>query len=160
MAVFCNACGSQVQPQFNVCPNCGRPIAAAVALPSRLGRHFRTLGILWTIAGALCLIPAFTFTIVSRIARVALPATEEVGRTVGPVVLSIIGGLFFILATGGLLVGWGLLQRKPWGRFLAIVLGILSLIHPPFGTALGIYTLWVLLPDLGRTEYHRLAGAI
>jgi hypothetical protein len=160
MPVFCNACGSQVQPQFNVCPNCGRPIAAAVGLPSRLGRHLRTLGILWTIAGALCLIPAFTFTMVSRIARVAVPASEEVARTVGPVVLSIIGGLFFILAAGGLVVGWGLLQRKPWGRFLAIVLGILSLIHPPFGTALGIYTLWVLLPPQGGTEYHRLAGAI
>jgi hypothetical protein len=41
----------------------------------------------------------------------------------------------------------------------AIVLGILALFHPPFGTALGIYTLWVLLPTESAAEYDRMSQA-
>jgi hypothetical protein len=41
---------------------------------------------------------------------------------------------------------------------LTIVLGCISLIHFPLGTALGIYTLWVLFPPEAEREYVRLAG--
>ncbi len=58
----------------------------------------------------------------------------------------------------GVLAGWGLLRREPWARPLAIVLGFLSLIHVLFGTALGIYTLVVLLPAEAQREYDSLAG--
>jgi hypothetical protein len=159
--MFCDACGAQIQSQFNVCPNCGRPIRSAVAgtLPSRLERHLRTVGVLWIIAGALLVIPGFVLMTVSNIVRVVIPATENVGRIVAPLVLSIVGGSLFIVAAGGILVGWGLLKHRCWARTAAIVLGIISLLHPPFGTALGIYTLWVLLSHQGGAEYERLASA-
>ncbi|MEZ4633730.1 MAG: hypothetical protein R2856_01910 [Caldilineaceae bacterium] len=41
-------------------------------------------------------------------------------------------------------LGIGLLMRKSWGRYLAIIVGILNLPNLPIGTALGIYSLWVL----------------
>jgi hypothetical protein len=41
---------------------------------------------------------------------------------------------------------------------LGIVLAFLALIRIPFGTALGIYTLWVLLPESSGQEYDALAG--
>lgn len=159
--MFCNACGGQIQPQFNVCPSCGKPIGAVAAAtpPSRLERHLRTLAILWIIAGALFAIPGFVLMTISSVARLGIPASENVGRFIGPLILSIIGGSLFVVAAGGILVGWGLLKHQPWARVLAIVLGILSLFHPPFGTALGIYTLWVLLSDESGTEYDRLARA-
>ena len=56
-----------------------------------------------------------------------------------------------------LLTGYALLTRQPWGRILAIVFGILALIHFPLGTALGIYTLWVLAPRASGDEYAALA---
>jgi hypothetical protein len=56
-----------------------------------------------------------------------------------------------------LLTGYALLTRQPWGRIFAIVFGILALIHLPLGTALGIYTLWVLAPSLSGYEYAALA---
>jgi len=157
--MFCSACGAPVQPHFTVCPNCGRPVPTAVAitLPGRLDRHLRTLGILWCVAGAIFLIPGFVLMTISSIVRVAIPATEVAARFVAPMVLSILGGSLFIVAAGGILVGWGLLKHQPWARMAAIVLGIVSLLHPPFGTALGIYTLWVLLSDQGGAEYQRLA---
>jgi hypothetical protein len=40
---------------------------------------------------------------------------------------------------------------------VAIIAGILALWHIPFGTALGIYTLWVLLPATSEAEYRNLA---
>ena len=54
-------------------------------------------------------------------------------------------------------VGFSLLSRKPWGRTLAIVAAILALLKPVLGTALGIYTLWVLAPNVSGVEYEAIA---
>ena len=64
-------------------------------------------------------------------------------------------GLFFGVLH--LALAWGLFEREPWARFLGLVLGFLALVRFPFGTALGIYTLWVLLPESSGKEYDRLA---
>ena len=50
----------------------------------------------------------------------------------------------FAWAVPGFVVGAGLLKRRPWARILGIVLSALSLMHVPFGTALGVYGLWIL----------------
>lgn len=39
---------------------------------------------------------------------------------------------------------------------LGIVIGILALVRFPFGTALGIYTLWVLAPNPSGREYDAM----
>ena len=54
---------------------------------------------------------------------------------------------FGVLALPGLLAGIGLLKRKSWARILALVVGFFSLFSFPLGTALAIYTFWVLLQD-------------
>ena len=41
---------------------------------------------------------------------------------------------------------------------LALVLGFLALIDVPLGTALGVYTLWVLLPERSEEEFRRRAA--
>ena len=55
------------------------------------------------------------------------------------------------------LVAYGLMQRRPWGRTMAIVISILSLLKFPLGTGLGIYTLWVLAPAASAMEYEAMA---
>jgi ABC-type glycerol-3-phosphate transport system permease component len=69
--------------------------------------------------------------------------------------------LFSLLGSVGctVLTGYALLTCQPWGRVLAIVFGIFALIHFPLGTALGIYTLWVLAPRFSGDEYADLAYA-
>jgi hypothetical protein len=42
-------------------------------------------------------------------------------------------------------VGWGLLSHARWGRVVAIIFAILSLYKLPIGTALGIWTLVMML---------------
>lgn len=70
-----------------------------------------------------------------------------------------ITGTFVSLLLGGmsllqLVAGWGLLGRKSWARILTIVLGVISLIRFPLGTALGIYTLWVLMSKDGAAQFE------
>ncbi len=76
-----------------------------------------------------------------------------------PPVLFSLGSVFLLVAAGGILVGWGLMRHERWARTTAIVLAILALFHPPFFTALGIYTLWVLLPANSAAEYDRFSKA-
>jgi hypothetical protein len=68
---------------------------------------------------------------------------------------------FFILlkAAAGFIAGWGLLQREPWARIVVLVLGFVSLFNIPFGAAVGVYTLWVLLPAHSQQEYDAMASA-
>jgi hypothetical protein len=70
-----------------------------------------------------------------------------------------IGVLLLLCAVIGGIAGIGLLTRQPWARMLAIVFGSLNLFDLPFGTAIGIYTLWVLLPAESEQEYRTSAHA-
>jgi len=134
--------------------NPGNPVAC-----SRLQKHLPTLGILWIAVGVLFLLPSLLILFVGSAARFVVD-DNVVGRTLGPVVMSALGGSLLLIAVGGILVGWGLRNLEPRARTIAVVLGILALFHPPFGTALGIYTLWVLLSDGGGAEYRQLTNTL
>jgi hypothetical protein len=69
----------------------------------------------------------------------------------------IIGAVTVVSAGLALIVGYSLLTRRPWGRVLAIIAAVLTLLKIPFGTALGIYTLWVLAPSVSGMEYDAIA---
>lgn len=56
-----------------------------------------------------------------------------------------IATFLIIVSLPGMLAGIGLLKMQPWGRIVAIIVGVLHILSFPLGTALGIYTLWVLL---------------
>ena len=159
--MFCNQCGAQLPPGLNACPQCGKAVvwAPAGSRQSRLERHLRTLGILWISAGVLFLVPSVALMAVGSLVHIALPGPEALARTLGPMVLYLVGSTFLLLAAGGICVGWGLIEHQSWARIAAIILGILALFHPPLGTALGIYTLWVLLAHESGSEYERLARA-
>src|SRR5439155_13151400 len=153
-------CGTALQPDYTLCPKCGAALSSVTTTlnpgQDRLDRHLRTLGTLWIIAGALFLIPAAIMLALGGAARFVIHG-EPFARFFGPIVLSMLGAGFSILAAGGICVGWGLMQRQSWARIAAIILAILALFHPPIGTALGIYTLWVLLSDDAGGEYERMA---
>jgi hypothetical protein len=165
--MFCNRCGTQLQPDFNVCPKCGNPVAtkstAAGNAPvpvsrTRLERHLRTVGMLWIVLGALLLIPSGVLMIFSRAPHFMM-GDEMFTRAFMPPLLFSLGSVFLLVAAGGVLVGWGLMRHERWARITAIILAVLGLFHPPFLTALGIYTLWVLLPSDSAAEYDRLSKA-
>jgi hypothetical protein len=157
--MFCNRCGTQLQPDFNVCPKCANPVghnASVPAAPGKLERHLRILGTLWIIVGALWIIPSGFLMFLGRAPHMI--GDRMFTHAFMPPMFFSLGYIFLAVAAGGILVGWGLMHHERWARITAIVLGILALFHPPFFTALGIYTLWVLMPAASAAEYERLAG--
>jgi hypothetical protein len=124
---------------------------------NRLAGHLRLLGIFWLAISALRLLCAVGLFAVAGIGVLQVPS--QVAGTMGMLgpILSVIGVFVLICALAGLLAGWGLLERRSWARTLALVMGCLALLDVPFGTALGIYTLWVLLPSKSEEDYRQIA---
>ncbi len=63
------------------------------------------------------------------------------------IVAIFVGGFLAVVALPGILGGWGLYSGRGWARPLVLVLGFLHLTNIPFGTAIGIYTIWALLNE-------------
>ncbi len=157
--MFCPRCGTEMQPSFLACRSCGRQVGdltAAVA-QSRLDRHLHLLGVFWIALGGLFVIPAAILMVLGSSTHFMAHFREPFGPEFGSFLMYAVGGSLLIVAAGGVCVGMGLMQHQPWARGAAIVLGVLTLFHPPLGTALGIYTLWVLLADEHGEEYRYLA---
>ena len=78
-------------------------------------------------------------------------AAADSGDGVAMLILGLVGtvglAFFAVLAVPGFLAGYGLLARKKWGQVLGIVVGMLSLLNFPLGTAIGAYTLFVLFQN-------------
>ncbi len=70
-----------------------------------------------------------------------------------------VGMMLAFFGVAHLVLAWGLYERQQWARILGLVIGFLALLRIPFGTALGIYTIWVLLPESSGREYDRLCQA-
>ena len=158
--MFCDRCGTQLQAGQKFCPSCGRQLAV-VAMPSvesRLARHLRLLGILWLAVSAFRLLGAGAVLIVGNFLFPAIGRGWPFQNFL-PAMLSLVGGFLLLSAFVGFAAGWGLLERRPWARILTLILAFVALLDPPFGTALGIYTLWVLLPSQAEEEYTRMARA-
>lgn len=116
--------------------------------------HLKVLGILHIVFGALGILLALGLLLLfGGIAGVigAAGDTAREDRAAAAGILGIIGAIVFfvvlILSLPGLITGIGLLKFRPWARILGIVVSALDLIHVPFGTALGVYGLWVLLSN-------------
>jgi hypothetical protein len=162
--MFCDQCGNQLDVSQHFCNRCGKevkgPVSFAAPQPGRVAAHVRLLGILWLALSAFDAVGGLGAIFVGK--WLFSPwGPQGIPMFVHPLIMMF--GVFSLAkAAGGFLAGWGLLNRQPWARMLAIVLGVISLFfHIPFGTALGIYTLWVLLPAHSEEEYesYQRAGA-
>jgi hypothetical protein len=67
-----------------------------------------------------------------------------------------LAGLFLLLVSVPEIVGGiGLLKRRSWARILLLILAVLELMRIPLGTALGVYTIWVLVQDESKQILER-----
>jgi hypothetical protein len=174
--MYCDGCGRPFNPGTQYCGACGKQLMTGSAHPSvqtagmgravadgRVTRNINLVAGFWLANGILRLMGLGWLVIFRRLffdGGWGWPLTNW-----EPAFHSLMwGGLF----SGGvflgffglvhLLLAWGLHQRQPWARVLGIVVACLALIRIPFGTALGIYTLWVLAPERSRREYDEMAG--
>ena len=181
--MFCTHCGASLQADQRFCGSCGTSAAApgsALTSPvtpaavmsadapplGRVARHVRMLGVLWVVLSAIHLLRGSGRLLGARIVGMVgrgwsddVPWGWPVGHIV-PAFLSFMGLISLVLAAAGFIAGWGLLERRPWARTLAIVVAIIAILNPILGTVLGIYTLWVLLPSDAEAEWQREARAV
>ncbi len=112
-------------------------------------KHVTVVGVLHIGFGALGILGALTaFVFIVGGGLIGGFASEE------PIVLAItaIFGTIIalwagLLAVPGIIGGIGLLRWKSWARYLVLVLAVLDLFNFPIGTAVGVYTIWVLAQD-------------
>jgi hypothetical protein len=169
--MFCSGCGQALAQGQAVCTQCGRPVAPVV--PAVPGFQFqlenyagkvRALSLAWFVWAALSMllgIAGMTFAQAffgSHFGRWGHGPWGNPGAPdwFGPAILRLVWVTITIRTGLALVAAWGLYERTQWGRIVAIVAAFLSLLKFPFGTALGIWTLVVLLGYQNTTLYEQL----
>ena len=123
-----------------------------------MSAHADLVGLLFIIWGLLTTLVGLS-TLALGIGAVALIASAGRGGG-GQVAAGITAAAFTTLAViaivwgiAHVVVGLPLRRRRHWSRVLALMLGSVDLLLLPYGTALGIYALWVLLSEQGKALF-------
>ena len=111
-----------------------------------MNKHIDVISVLWIVSGALGILFAFLifwfFYGISFIPDVDWQASQ---------ILRVVGtwgsGIIAFFSIPEIIAGIGLIKRKEWGRILALVVSFFSLVWFPLGTALGVYSIIILLND-------------
>jgi hypothetical protein len=180
--MFCSACGNGLTAGQAACPRCGAPLMS-VPPPTYPGFQFemanyaskmRALSTVWFIYGAVTLVfgvlgmAFFDAWMANRGPWMHGPWMHGPWAHGGfpfwfaPTLVRF--GWMYVIARSGLAImaGWGLMERASWGRIVAIIAGFFNILHItgfPFSTAIGIWTLVMLLGYRNNTLYDRLTQA-
>jgi hypothetical protein len=117
-------------------------------------KHIQVIGILHIVYSAFGLLAGmilfFLFmglgTFIGSIPDAPGPVNEGIPALLFVIGL-VIGTILFLMSVPGIIGGIALLNRKEWGRILTLIVGFFDLLSIPFGTALGVYTIWALMND-------------
>ena len=125
-----------------------------------MSAHVDFVGILFIIWGLLTALVGLS-TLALGVGAVALIASASHGGGGGQVAAGLTAAAFTTLAL--IAIAWGaahvavgvpVRRRKPFARLVALMLGSVDLLLLPYGTALGIYALWVLLNEDGKKMFQ------
>ncbi|MEQ1727541.1 MAG: hypothetical protein ABL982_04095 [Vicinamibacterales bacterium] len=119
--------------------------------------HVDLVGVLFMVWGGLTVLIGGSTLALGMAAASLISAAADAGR--GQFAASVTAAMFTVFAIIAMLWGaahiaLGVLVRRhrPWSRSGAIMLASVDLLLLPYGTALGVYALWILL----REESKRL----
>lgn len=110
------------------------------------------LGVLFMLWGALTMLVGAS-TLALGIAAAALVAsagragTGQFGAGLTAITFMTLAVLALIWGGIHLMVGTLVRRRHHWSRHAAMMLGTVDLLLLPYGTALGVYSLWILLRE-------------
>ena len=89
-------------------------------------------------------VTALIFVVFVVIGLLLAAGDEPAALGIVAVVGTFAGAFLLLLSAPGLIGGIGLLKRQDWARLLVIIISVLQLFNVPFGTAVGVYSLWAL----------------
>ena len=111
--------------------------------------HVKAVGIIHIAFSVLGIILALVFfSLLNLVARI--PDIEKEAAQIIQTVGMILPWFFIVFSLPGIVGGIGLLKLQGWARILVLILSFLGLLNFPIGTAVGIYSIWVLFDK--RTE--------
>jgi hypothetical protein len=104
-------------------------------------KHVRAVTVLHLISSIIAVIAAPVLTILAIVIVTSQKPDEA------PLIISLVPILLLlsIMSIPHLIGAIGLLKWKSWGRILVIIYSCIYLIGFPIGTAIGVYSLWILL---------------
>jgi hypothetical protein len=111
----------------------------------KLQNHVTIVAILHIGLGALGLLVA-AIVFVTLFGAGVLSADQQAFGIMAFIAIAV-GGFLGILSIPGVIGGIGLLKYQSWARYLVLVLAVFHLFNVPIGTAVGVYTMWVLAQD-------------
>jgi hypothetical protein len=114
-----------------------------------LGVLFIIWGLLTTLVGVstLALGVAAAALITSRGGGSQFAAGVTAAAFTTLAIMAIVWGVVHVI------VGVPLRRRHSWARLVALMIGSVDLLLLPYGTALGVYALWVLLNEKGKALF-------
>jgi hypothetical protein len=169
--MFCSGCGRELETGQGFCPQCGRvavpltpPVLPPPGLEFELVRYagkIRVLGILWLVWAGLSLLMGF-----AGIHFLQAFFSGDFGPWAqnnhmlpdwfGAALIHFAMLMIILRAVVCAVAGWGLLERTQWGRIMAIIAAVICMLKIPFGTAMGIASLVILLGYRNSTLYDSL----
>jgi hypothetical protein len=166
--MYCNGCGQALVAGQAFCPRCGR--ASGMRMPMApvggprswlplglIERRVNALAVGWLVYGGLIAITGFLGLAFAHAMLSGHGHRFWMGPGM-PLFFMRFAWLTLAVRAGlALAAGFGLMQKTTWGRGVAIVAGCLALLHMPFGTALGVWTLVVLLNAPNAAGYEAMA---
>ncbi len=120
--------------------------------------HIDVLGTLHLVWGAFGVMTGLSLGILAAGTRAALAGDMfGMGERAAVGLLALVGAALVVGGAATAMAGWALRRRSTRGRLAALILAIPNLLLVPFGTALGVYTFWVLLNNDARRAFGRPA---
>jgi hypothetical protein len=77
----------------------------------------------------------------------SLASLNPIAIVIGTVTSAVVAAVIGILSGLGLVAGFALLNNQQWARYAIMVVSVMRLFRWPWGTAFGVYSLWVLTHD-------------
>lgn len=107
-------------------------------------RHIEIVAVLYIAIGGLGIVAALVvFGMLGGMPDLSTATNDHQAA-----MIVLLGGIALLavvaVSVPSIVAGIGLLKFRPWARVLSIVLSVIHLFNVPFGTALGIYGLWVM----------------
>jgi hypothetical protein len=125
--------------------------------------HVKVVGVLNIVFAAFGLCTAVVLGLIFAGSAAAIVADADADARVAIPILGLTGsalvGFLVVWSLPCLIVGIGLIRRRPWARIGGIVVAVLSLVVIPFGTILGVYALWVLFSPETERMFMRSSTA-
>jgi hypothetical protein len=119
--------------------------------------HLELLVLLQRVWGAFGVLTGTSLGVLATGTNAALVQLGPIGRAERAAIwlLAASGLLLLTLGAGALAAASGIRRRRPAARVAALALAVPNLVIVPFGTVLGVYTIWALINDDARREFGR-----